>query len=106
MDTVIKQREYICVGLFSGDGGDICADFVPVDLSQEKEIFSEHAGTHMVEIKPGYITINGPNHTWTYKENWGQISAVLNHWPQQKTQDNSCANNLCEHDDWAIIHLR
>ena len=105
-DTIEVSDVIICAESFSGDGGDACVDFVPVDIKTGEEIISEHAGTHMVELTSGYISIKGPSYAWIFTENWGQISAVLNHWPRQNTEDDECANKLCEHDDWAIIDLR
>ncbi len=110
LDTIvgdeIKIREaVICSGSFSGSGGEACVDLAPVDRNGQ-EIMSEHAGTHMVPVITGFTTIPGPSHKWILAESWVRISAVLNHWTQEETEDVDCANRRCEHDDWAIIELR
>jgi hypothetical protein len=104
-DEIAIREAIICAGSFSGSGGKACVDFAPVDQSG-REIVSEHAGTHMVPVVTGFTTIPGPNHTWILAENWVRISAVLNHWPPEDTEDVDCANKRCEHDDWTIIMLR
>jgi hypothetical protein len=110
LDTMVGEEievkeVVICTGSFSDNGGEACVDFAPIDQSGQ-EIMPEHAGTHMVQVTSGLITIPGPSHTWTRAESWGQISAVLNHWPREDTEDTECANRRCEHDDWATIILR
>ncbi|MGD2252558.1 MAG: hypothetical protein PVF70_06550 [Anaerolineales bacterium] len=104
-DEIEIRETVICAGSFIGSGGEACVDLAPVDQSGQ-EIMSEHAGTHMVPVVAGLTTIPGPNHTWTLAENWVRISAVLNHWTPEDTEDVDCANRRCEHDDWAIIMLR
>ncbi len=104
-DEMEVREVIICVGSFSGNGGEACVDFAPVDQSGQ-EIISEHAGTHMVQVNTGFISISGPSNMWNLTESWGQISAVLNHWTQEETENVDCANRRCEHDDWAIIELR
>ncbi len=95
----------ICAEGFSGNSGEVCADFAPVDQSGQ-ELTSEHGGTHIIRTLPGFMTISGPSHTWIIGENWRQISAVLNHWPPEDTEDLDCGNRRCEHDDRIIIELR
>lgn len=104
-DEIEIREAVICAGSFSGSGGEACVDLAPVDQSGQ-EIMSEHAGTHMVPVITGFTTIPGPSHTWTRAESWARISAVLNHWTREETEDVECANRRCEHDDWAIIELR
>jgi hypothetical protein len=104
-DEIEVREVVICTGSFSGSGGEACVDFAPTDQSGQ-EIMSEHAGTHMVPVTSGFISIPGPSQTWTRAESWGQISAVLNHWTREDTEDIECANRRCEHDDWATIVLR
>ena len=104
-DQLEVREVVICAGSFSGNGGEACVDFAPIDQSGQ-EIMSEHAGTHIVQVTSGFISIPGPSHIWTLAESWGQITAVLNHWAQGGTEDIECANGRCEHDDWAIITLR
>ena len=49
----VQVREVtICVGSYSGNGGEACVDFVPVTHSGQ-EIVSEHGGTHTVRVAPG-----------------------------------------------------
>ena len=103
-DELEVKEIAICTGAFSGNSGEVCVDFAPVDQSGE-EIMSEHEGTHMVRMIAGFITISGPSHTWTIGENWQQIAAVLNHWPPEDTEDLSCGNRRCEHDDRIIIEF-
>lgn len=104
-DEIEIREVVICAGSFSGSGGEVCVDVAPVDRSGQ-EVMSEHAGTHMVPAITGITTIPGPSHTWTLAESWVRMSAVLNHWTPEETEDVNCANRLCEHDDWAIIELR
>jgi hypothetical protein len=94
----------LCVGPFSGDAGDACADFAPTDESGET-ITAEHAGTHLVPLTPGIVTVPGPDHTWTIEDGWTAIAAVVNHWPGVKTEDHGCAEATCERDDWLILPL-
>ncbi len=104
-DEVQVREVTICTGSFSGNGGEACVDFAPVDLSGQ-EISSEHSGTHAVQVSPGFVSISGPGHTWTISENWGHISAVLNHWPPEDTEDLGCGSGRCERDDRIIVGLR
>lgn len=94
----------ICADEFSGTGGEVCVDFAPVDAGGQ-ELLSMHAGTHMIKIFAGFMTITGPNHTWTVGENWRSISVVVNHWPPVDTEDLECGQGRCEHDDRIIIEL-
>lgn len=95
----------ICVGSYSGDGGDACVDLVPVDQSGQ-ELVSEHTGTHTVQVTPGFTRISGPGGTWTIGENWTGIAAVLNHWPLEETEDLDCGGGRCERDDRLVVALR
>lgn len=104
-DEIGIKEVVICTGSYSGNGGEACVDFAPIDKNGQ-EILSEHAGTHMVQVISGFISIPGPSHTWTRDESWAQISAVLNHWAREKTEDTECADKRCEHDDWATIKFR
>jgi hypothetical protein len=102
----LEVREIsICADAFSGNGGEVCVDFAPVDPGGQ-EMMSEHGGTHMVRMMPGFVTLPGPGQPWTVGENWRSISAVLNHWPPGETADVGCGNRRCEHDDQIIIGLR
>jgi hypothetical protein len=104
-DEVQVREVTICAGSFSGNGGAVCVDFAPADQSGQ-EIVSEHRGSHTVPVAPGFISISGPSHTWIIGENWRHISAVLNHWPPEDTEDLDCASGHCEHDDRIIVGLR
>jgi len=95
----------ICVGPFSADGGEACVDFAPTDQSGQ-EISAEHAGTHLVPLTPGVVTVAGPDHTWSIDEGWAGITAVVNHWPRVRTDDSECAEGQCERDDWLILPFR
>jgi len=100
----VKEVE-ICVGSFSGDGGQACVDFAPVgELGQE--ITPEHAGTHLVPLNAGVITVAGPDRTWTIHDSWIGISAVVNHWPGVQTGDLGCGNGGCERDDAMTFPFR
>jgi hypothetical protein len=100
---LVQVREVtICVGSFSGNGGEACVDFAPVAQSGQ-EIVSEHIGTHTVRVKPGFMSISGPDNRWTIGENWKHISVVLNHWPPEGTEDLGCGSGRCERDDRIII---
>jgi hypothetical protein len=102
----VQVREVtICVGPFQGQGGEACVDFAPVDQSGQ-EIVSEHAGTHLVGVRPGSISISGPDHRWTIGEDWRSMSGVVNHWPPDGTEDLDCAGGHCERDDRVIVGLR
>ncbi len=104
-DKVEVREVTICAGSFSGDGGEACVDFAPADQSGQ-EIVSEHKGTHLVPVTPGFISISGPSHTWIISENWSHISAVLNHWTPEDTGDLGCASGRCEHDDRIMVEFR
>jgi hypothetical protein len=104
-DEIEVKEVVICTESFSGYGGEACVDFTPIDKSRQ-EVQSEHAGTHMVQVISGFISIPGPIHSWARAENWDRISAVLNHWTQEDTEDTECADRSCEQDDWATIILR
>jgi hypothetical protein len=102
----VQVREVtVCVGAFSGNGGEACVDLAPVDQSGQ-EITSEHRGTHNVPVVPGFASISGPDQGWVIGENWGHIAAVLNHWPPEGTQDLGCGGGRCERDDRTIVGLR
>jgi hypothetical protein len=99
----VQVREVtICVGSFSGNGGEACVDFAPVTRGGQ-EIVSEHIGTHTVRVAPGFMSISGPDHGWAIGENWKHISVVLNHWPPGGTEDLGCGSGRCERDDRIII---
>lgn len=104
-DAVQVREATICVGPFSGNGGDACVDWVPIDQRGE-EIVSEHRGTHMVPLTPGSIRISGPGGTWVIGENWISIAAVVNHWPPENTEDLNCGGGRCERDDRIVVVLR
>ena len=104
-DKMEVKQITVCAGAFSGNGGEICVDFAPVDQNGQ-EIISEHGGTHMVPVTSGLMTLSGPTHTWTIGGNWRQISAELNHWPPEDTEDLDCGNRRCEHDDRIVVGLR
>lgn len=95
----------ICVGSFSGDGGEACVDLAPVTPSGQ-EIVSEHIGTHTVKVAPGFMSISGPDQNWIIGENWEHVSVVLNHWPPDNTEDRGCGGGRCEHDDRIIVRFR
>jgi len=102
----VQVREVtICVGVFSGNGGEACVDLAPVDQSGQ-EIASEHRGTHIVPVTPGFISISGPDQGWVIGKNWRHIAAVLNHWPPDGTQDPGCGGGRCERDDRTIVGFR
>jgi hypothetical protein len=100
--SVRVKEVKICVGAFSADGGEACVDFVPTNHSGQ-EINAEHAGTHLVPLTPGVVTLQGPDHTWTIDDGWNGITAVVNHWPGVRTEDLECADGQCERDDWLIL---
>jgi len=104
-DEMEVREMTICAGAFSGNSGEVCVDFAPIDQNGQ-EIISEHEGTHMVRMIPGFMTITGPTHTWTIGGNWRQIFAVLNHWPPEETEDLDCGSRRCEHDDRILFRLR
>jgi hypothetical protein len=102
----VQVREVtICVGSYSGNGGEACVDFVPVAQSGQ-EIVSEHSGTHNFKVTPGFMSISGLERGWMIGENWRYFSIVLNHWPPVSTEDFSCGSGRCEHDDRLIIELQ
>jgi hypothetical protein len=103
-DEVRIAEIAICVGPFSGNGGEACVDFVPVDQSG-REIASERRGTHTQKVTAGCTSIRGPQDAWTVGESWQSISVVLNHWPPERTEDAACGDGLCEHDDRVTVNL-
>ena len=103
-DRVQVTDAIICAGTFSGKGGEACVDFAPVDQSGQ-EIFPEHKGTHLVPVAPGLIVISDLDVAWTISEDWSGISAVLNHWTPENTQDLGCASERCERDDRIMVEL-
>ncbi len=104
-DEVWVKEATICTLPFSGNGGEACVDFVPVDRSGE-EIVSKHSGSHVVQVTAGFVSIPGPGDTWTIDESWDHIAAVVNHWPPEDTEDPGCADRQCEHDDRIVVELR
>lgn len=92
----------LCVGAYSGNPGDVCADIAPL-IADGMTMSSQHAGSHMAVISPGSIVLEGPSQIWTIEEDWAGFSVVVNHWPLEKTQDVTCAETDCEHDDWLEI---
>jgi hypothetical protein len=104
-DEVQIGEASICVGPFSGSGGEACVDFVPID-SGGQEIASERNGTHNIKVSPGCRSIPGPGGTWTIGEGWAYIAAVLNHWPPSRTEDAGCAGGLCERDDRITVDIQ
>lgn len=95
----------ICVGPFSGSGGEACVDFVPIDSSGQ-EIASERNGTHNIKVSSGCRSISGPGGTWIIGEDWAHIAAVLNHWPPSRTEDVGCGGGLCERDDRITVSVQ
>ena len=104
-DEVQVKEMAICAEPFSGNGGEACVDFVPVDHNGQ-EIVSERRGTHAKKITSGCKSVPGPDGMWTIGENWRHISVVVNHWPPGGTDDSSCAGGLCERDDRVTVGLR
>jgi hypothetical protein len=104
-DEIQVREVTMCAGSFSGNGGEVCVDFAPVTQSGQ-EIGSEHGGTHTVRVTSGFMSISGPDHRWTIGENWDYISAVLNHWPPEGTEDLDCGSGRCERDDRMIVGFR
>lgn len=104
-DEVQVREVTICAGPFGGRGGEACVDFAPVAQSGE-QLASEHGGSHLVTVIPGFTSISGPDHRWTVGDNWMSISAVLNHWPPGVTADLGCAGGRCERDDRIVVELR
>jgi hypothetical protein len=105
-DQVRVKEVTICAPTFSGNGGEVCVDFAPLDQNGE-EVLSDNGGTHMVWVTPGFTILSGPDHTWTIDENWQGIAAVVNHWPPDRnTQDIECGGGLCESDDWMVVEFR
>ena len=101
----VQVREVtICVGSYSGNGGEACVDFVPVTKGGE-EIVSERSGTHNFKVTPGFMSISGLERGWIIGENWRYFSIVLNHWPPITTEDLGCGSGRCEHDDRLIVEL-
>lgn len=103
-EQVHVKEVTICAGFFSGDGGEACVDFAPV-AQDGQEIASEHRGTHTLRVMPGLMNLSGPDQGWSIGENWRAISAVLNHWPPEGTDDLRCGNGRCEPDDRIIVTL-
>jgi hypothetical protein len=104
-DEVQIGEATICVGPFSGSGGEACVDFVPIDPSGQ-EIASERNGTHNLKVSPGCRSISGPGGTWIIGEDWAYIAAVLNHWPPGGTEDADCGGGLCEQDDRIVVGVQ
>lgn len=95
----------ICVGDFATNSGEACVDFAPTKESGE-EVSAEHAGTHLVPLSPGLITVPGPDHSWSIAEDWVGMAAVVNHWPGMATEDDACAQGQCERDHQLILPIR
>lgn len=104
-DRVRVKEATICAGPFSGNGGEVCFDLVPVGASG-REVAAEHAGSHLMPVAAGVTSISGPERSWIIENDWRGFSAVLNHWPPDGTADPSCADGRCEHDDWMAIRLQ
>jgi hypothetical protein len=104
-DQVQVREVTVCVGSFSGSGGEACVDLAPVTQGGQ-EIVSEHRGTHTVPVTPGFISISWSSRPWTVDENWKHISAVLNHWPPDGTEDLACGSGRCERDDRIAVAFR
>jgi hypothetical protein len=101
-DDVRVYEVTLCVGSFSGDGGEACVDIVPTSTDGQ-EISSEHRGSHIFALSPGIMTIADLDFDWTVRESWDGLSAVLNHWAPTSTEDLGCSNGGCERDDWMKI---
>ena len=97
-DEVQVREATICAQSFSSNPGEACVDFAPLTQSGQ-EVASEHIGTHMVRVVQGFFSISGPNEKWTIDQDWGYISAVVNHWPPEDTEDLGCGSGRREHDD-------
>jgi hypothetical protein len=95
----------ICVEAFAANGGEACVDFAPTRESGE-EVSAVHAGTHLVPLSPGLITVPGPDHSWSIDESWVGIAAIVNHWPGVETEDHECAEGQCERDHQLVLPLR
>ena len=104
-DEVQVREATICAQSFSSNPGEVCVDFAPVTQSGQ-DVASEHIGTHMKRVIPGFFSIPGPNEKWTIDEDWGYISAVVNHWPPEDTEDLGCGSGRCEHDDRINIEFK
>ena len=104
-DEVQVREVTICAQSFSSNPGETCVDFAPVTRSGQ-EVASEHIGTHMIRVITGFFSIPGPNEKWTIDQDWGYISAVVNHWPPEDTKDLGCASGRCEHDDRLDIEFQ
>lgn len=104
-DQVQVREVTFCAESFSGNGGEACVDFVPLDQSGH-ELVSERQGTHTVKVTPGFATVSAASQGWTVGENWRGIAVVVNHWPSGNTEDVSCAGGLCERDDRVVVGLR
>jgi hypothetical protein len=104
-DEVQIGEATICVGPFSGSGGEACVDFVPMDPSGQ-EIASERSGTHNIKVSPGCRSIPGPGGRWIIGEDWAYVAAVLNHWPPSRTEDAGCGGGLCERDDRITVSVQ
>ena len=94
----------ICAGPFSGNGGEACVDFVPID-HDGREIATERKGTHARKVVAGCTSVPRPEGMWIVGENWHSISVVLNHWLPDRIKDTTCAGGLCERDDRVTISL-
>jgi len=104
-DELQVRQVTVCVASFSGNGGEACVDLTPV-LEGGREVTSQHRGTHLVRVIPGLISIPWSEPGWTIGDDWSFVSAVVNHWPPQGTEDGDCANGRCERDDRMVIGLR
>lgn len=100
-DQVQARKVTICVGPFTGAGGNVYVEFDPVDTGGQV-IASEVRGTRTVGVTPGFTTIPGPDVAWT-SSNWRHISVVTVHYPRGRTQNPNCEGGLCEVDDRVIV---
>jgi hypothetical protein len=104
-DEVRVRDVVLCVEPYTGNGGDVCIDFSPVDINGQ-EVVNEHRGTHTVRVTPGAISFSLKNMAWSVEEGWSSISAVVNHWPAEGTLDLACGSGRCEHDDRISVEFR
>jgi hypothetical protein len=104
-DDLQVKEVTICAGSFTGSGGEACVDFAPINQA-DQEMMSKHAGTHQAFVTLGFMSITGPSQRWIIGENWKSISAVINHWPPDGTEDLECGSGWCERDDQIVIGIR
>jgi hypothetical protein len=104
-DEVQVKEVTICAAPFSGNPGEFCVDFAPLDERGE-EVMPEHVGSHMQRVSAGFTTLTMPDHAWIVGEGWQGFAGVLNHWPPEVTEDMECGSGRCEHDDRMVVGLR